>query len=319
MFTRRRLKIKLLFIQLLTIIPFLIFIFYLFDLWYDARRSQVLSENLNYTRLVGENIKDFIVREEVATKIISEPSFYDTLMKNKEGATLILENILAKTPELYNITIADTNGMILATTLDIPKEQLPSYNMQDRDYFQEIIKTRQTATSALLVGKVTNEKLVISASPVIRNNELVAVVTTSVEVEKLKNKIENLLSKSKYASKYQIILLDNTGQIVFISNQSLPNEVERSVPINSEFYKRAKQGETYFMENVYFPIINKKVMGTSISVNSYGWVVISVVPIEEIFAPLVKIQSIIWLIIGSAILFSVAVSSYLIRKIKIVY
>ena len=70
MFTRKRLKIKLIFIQFFTIIPFLIFIFYIFDLWYDTRRSLVLNENLNYAKLVGENIKDFIVKEELITKII---------------------------------------------------------------------------------------------------------------------------------------------------------------------------------------------------------------------------------------------------------
>ena len=51
-------KTKLFLIQFLAIIPYLLFIFYLFDLWFETSRSHVLEINLNEAKLLSLYLHD---------------------------------------------------------------------------------------------------------------------------------------------------------------------------------------------------------------------------------------------------------------------
>ena len=317
----RKLKIKLLIVYLFSILPFLIFIFYLFDLWYDTRRTQVLEQNINYANLAGEFLNNTIKDGQITTQIIADdPYFINLLTKSdsdKEALILYLRNIINKLPYINSINIFNPDGFPLASSSESVNEQ-DLINTKDREYFQEVLKTKKTVISPMTIGRYSAKRLVIIASPMVRNDKITVIITTTINIDFMKTSIENILKKENI-NHNTLILLDNQGQLVFIANQPYPKESELGLISANPCYQDAHNGNNYIIENKLLPIINKKVMGTCIPINHNGWVVANIVPVEELYAPIFKIQKFIWVIIGSASLFASGLFSFFLRKIRIVY
>ncbi|EKD95563.1 MAG: hypothetical protein ACD_24C00446G0002 [uncultured bacterium] len=316
----RRLKIKLLIVYLISVLPFLIFIFYLCDLWYDTRRAHVLAENINYARLAGEFTKDSLAKGELVSKIIStDPYFYTILLKNRVTADDFLRKAVNNNVnEIDNINILDLNGNILATTADLSKEE--NITLQNRAYFEEAIKTKKTAVSPSLVNRSTGKKVAMVATPVIKNDEVAAVIIATLDLEHLKSAMENIFNKKNQpVLKNTIILLDNEGRAVFVTQQPFPKEEEDKLLADTSLFIEARHGETHLIENQFLPLIKQRVVGVSVPVNNYGWVVVSVAETKEIFASLLTIQSIIWIITITGLLFAGSLFSFFLRKVKIAF
>lgn len=315
----RKLKVKLLIVYLFSILPFLIFIFYLFDLWYDTRRAQVLEQNIIYANMAGEFINTTIKEGENISEIMAQdPYFMEVVSKmDKEKANLYLKSIIAKIPLINSINLFHPDGTPFASSSDLVTQQ-SEIKTSDRDYFQKTLETKKMVVSSMTIGRYSAKRLLIIASPVMNKDEISEIITVTLNIDVLKSSVEDILKKQN-ATNNSLILLDNQGQLVFVANQPYPKEEEINLLAENQCYQDAHNGKNYLLENKSLPFINKKVMGTCIPINHNGWVVGNVMPIEELYAPIFKIQKFIWVIIGSALLFAGGLFSFYLRKIRIVY
>lgn len=314
----RKLKIKLLFVQLLAIIPFLVFIFYLFDLWFDTRRTLILQENINNAQLISLYINESFKKGLTLSSIIAADTFFhDNLLQNKQAVKNGLVNFRSKTEDFDGISIFDVNGKIISTTLDITDQQVQEVDISDRDYFAEAVNDKKMVVGNPIVGRFTGNLVVPLAAPLLIDNKVEAVVVTSLVVENLKQKVESNL----YLNSDKIVaLFDGNKQLVFTLHKPFPEEkVKGLMTDDTVFAKNLLYGKPQIIENQIIPLSEKPVSGALVALAEYPWAVLSVESTESIFSPLFKLQSIIWLIIFFALLFSVAAVTYFIRKVRIVY
>ncbi|MCJ7740679.1 hypothetical protein MUP32_05205 [Candidatus Microgenomates bacterium] len=315
----RKLKIKLLIVYLISILPFLIFIFYLFDLWHDTLRIQALRENTDFAKLAAEYVKESFQVGQITSDIIAQNNLYDVIVKDKENGRLILKDIIAKLPSVNSINIMNLDGSSLAFSFDNPKRE-EEINIQTKPYFQQALNTKKTALSTVIISSFSGKRLIITAVPLLRNNETVAIITATIDLEYLKKVTENVLEKKKHSDgKNTLMLLDDKGQIAFITNQEFLKEEELGLLSDTPYFREASKGKTSPIENQLLPIVNTRVNGVSVPVDHQGWVILRVVPVEELFAPLFMVQNMIWLIIASGLFFAGGLFSFYLRKIRIVY
>lgn len=313
----KKLKIKLLIIQLLSILPFLLFIFYIYDLWYDTRRSQILDQNINEAKLVGGLLRDTINNGlTLSTALAKDTILIKSVTSDKENADNILKDIATNLTDFDAIRIIDNKGSILASSQPISSPQ-ETISLSDREYFQELLQTKKDVVSTPLIGKYTNKYLIVIGSPILnKNNEVSGMVGISLDLNKFKSRIETQYLNNNHKN---VVLLDKNSQVVFLTGNDLPNHIDQSFWKNASFVLSAKKDKISLIENQNIPSSNKNFIGAVVSLDDYNSMVIYMEPMENVFAPLFRIQSVIWLIILASLLFSVSLISYFLRKIKVVY
>src|SRR4030042_6998466 len=88
----KRIKIKLLLVQFIAIIPLLLFIFYIFDLWYDTRKTLVFQENINIAKVSSLAIREVFSRGETIGSFLGGNDEFDKyLHKDKNKAKEFLK------------------------------------------------------------------------------------------------------------------------------------------------------------------------------------------------------------------------------------
>lgn len=88
-------------------------------------------------------------------------------------------------PNIESILIVDTNGagnILNGGSIDI----------SDRLYFQEVLLTKETAISIPMTSRISGEKVIVIAAPIIDNNNLLGVMGATVKSEYLQTLIKNM-------------------------------------------------------------------------------------------------------------------------------
>lgn len=85
--------------------------------------------------------------------------------------------------------------------------------------------------------------------------------------------------------------MDRKNNIVIVTNRPLPNKEEKLLFSNFEFIASTRENNKAYLDNLRLPFVNEPSIGTSLLASEYGWIVVSVVPVSEIFAPIWKTQS----------------------------
>lgn len=314
---QRRIKIRLFFVQLISILPLLLFIFYLLDLWYDTGRSMALKANITQVKLVAMFIDNSLTGGlRIGNNLAHDILLQQALAKDKEVSRGIIKNIITDAPEIASIGVFNRQGELVVNTLDLTSEQEKA-TITDREYYQEVLKTKKKVISSPLLGRYSGKQIIVMSIPIIKNDEVVNLINVSYKLDYLKNQIEKIIPASNHQN---IIVLDKNKQIIFLSNQTILAESNRSILADASFIKETQAGKTVVIENQPIPLLNnKRVIGAGVPITDFGWVVLSVEPIENVFAPFFKVQSVVWLIIFVALVFSISVISYFLRKVKIVY
>lgn len=312
----RHLKIKLIIIQLISILPFLIFIFYLSDLWYDSQRSLLLSQNIDKTNLINTFVQNYLRHGTVIFEALTEDTlFRKTLSRDPKAAGDILKTTAFYVPEVDNIVVTDQKGQVLSSSLNLSAEQ-EKITVFDRPYFQKVLREKKATLSDPIIGRFSNKWIAVLASPILEEDKVVAVIVTSLDLEQLKKEIEESLENN---GEKMVVLLDSQRQIVFTLGQPFPKESQKNLLADLPFVKKAKEGQLAIFENQELPMTRKPVIGVAVPMEEADWVVVSFEQMENIFAPLFKIQSLIWAILFVSLLFAISVITYFLRKVRVVY
>ena len=323
-FSHPKVKIKLLIAQFLAIIPFLIFIFVLFDLWYDTRRELVIKENLTTATVLADNINTYLYSGINTSAILSQDKVYELMNKadildKPQGIHLILKGIKDQLPFLSSLSFFNPSGKLIASSFDFA--DIPSdFDVSDRPYFRETISSGKPVISEAIIGRISGKNVVTMTSPVFENNKLVAVIASSVDLDKLKKNLETLLPE-KDDKDNQIILIDQSGKVIMSLNKDFPKENENIDLSTSSSIKQALENKTVIIDSEKLPTSDKLMIGAAVPINgnTIDWTIISVTSVDNIYLPIIKAQSFIWLLLLASILFALSIISYLLRKIKIIY
>jgi len=308
-------KIKLFFVQLIAIIPLLLFIFYLFDLWFDARRSQLIEQNIYEAKQTALYIEKLLEHGLNVASILTKDQYFSKLLTNDEKTAFsVLKNIVENSPYIHNIVALNKKGKILVASFELTPEQ-KKMAADDRDYFQKVLQTKKPVISEVLTGRLTQKEIVILSSPVLLNNEVEAVVNVSFNLEKTKENLENLPPPNGKI----LILLDKNDQLAFLISKNSYEIKDKFIFSNSPLLAKIKEEKVVFIDNQHFPILNKSVLGAAVISDKLGWKIISVQPSEEIFSPILKAERALWLILGSSFLFACTLITFFLRKVKIIF
>ncbi|MDX1373321.1 MAG: hypothetical protein R3321_12670, partial [Nitrososphaeraceae archaeon] len=159
--SHRKYKIKFLLVQLLSIIPFLLFIFYLFDLWFDTRRELVLKENLTQSKLISSFTQNaFTSIINAATVLSNNPDLYTYAQKNNPKANQIINDLNNQADIIDGIAIWDDNGdLILDTSLE-----KSDVSITDRQYYKEMLNQKKAVLSEPVISRIDGKNKVIAAA-----------------------------------------------------------------------------------------------------------------------------------------------------------
>lgn len=319
----QKIKIKLLVVLLAAITPFLIFIFYLFDLWYDTRRQLVIDENITTARLIATNInQSFQIGESTAVMVadqsINQVSQDTQPLRNTDELQEFVKGIQNKGSDLKEVGFFDLAGNIIATSVVLTPEREKA-NIADRAYFQETIRTKKPSRSGVVFGKLTGQYIIAHAAPVLQEGVVRAVTVSTFDVVQLKTKLESTLTNKNRV----IILVDSEKHVAFRLFEPL-EQIEKLQSITGNPHVQvASQGIETLFDFESFPAISatERFIGVTAPMGNQipHWVVVSMQPLSQIYAPLLQLQSSMWIILGSALIFSFALVSYVIRKIRVIY
>ena len=138
--SQRAIKIKLLVIQLIAIIPLLLFIFYIFDMWFDTRRSIALDNSINQARLIANTVEEtFKLGVNISAILATSPSFKARLNEKSNLLEGTLKTITANIEEINAVMISDAAGKIIGHSDTLTPQQERDITIADRDYFQELL------------------------------------------------------------------------------------------------------------------------------------------------------------------------------------
>ena len=214
LFIHPKVKIKILLSQILAIIPFLIFIFILIDLWYDARRTLILEQNLSNAQILESYITDTINHSRGIALTLGQQDIYAVLQKSgylsdKEKMKIVLKRIQERQPELHSISLFDPGGNLIETSFDYPPERAGT-NISDRDYFQMAVNEKKTVISNPLIGRLSKEYIVIVATPILIEDHIEGVFLVNFNLNHLKKDLEEAVK----GQNRRIFLIDSSGNII---------------------------------------------------------------------------------------------------------
>ena len=119
-----------------------------------------------------------------------------------------------------------------------------------------------------------------------------------------------------------IILLDQDGKIAFRLYQPIAETKDLDSIAANQYVQAAIQGQESVFEYEEFPGMPKDTyIGavTPIGTTSPHWVVVSMQSTKDIFSPLISLQNSMWIILVSALVFSILLITFILRKIRIIY
>lgn len=166
---------------------------------------QVYSNKILYNaEKIIENldILSGLIRTRASVKLSNEQEIQAMLSVINEG--------MQRMKQLDLITYVRADGMGLRPNGDI------DYNLNERDYFKEVMKTKKDFISDVIVSKVTGQVSVMFVSPVVINGNVEGMIVGTYSLNQISEMIKDVKLKN---SGYGFLFDDNGGIIV---NAAMP-------------------------------------------------------------------------------------------------
>jgi signal transduction histidine kinase len=183
-----------------------------------------VSENINYLIQLNEKETEKLASNEtVHTFLADEISVKATndyltgLMSSKEN------NALYK-----DFFILNTDGFITATTM----KSAENIDLSMRDYFKKSKTNLETVNSNILIARSDEELILITLTPIIKENELKAFAGIAIKAKYFSSFLKNMkIGESGY-----YIILDQNSRIVSHPDESLIAKSYDNITINESEY-----------------------------------------------------------------------------------
>ena len=188
-----------------------------------------------------------------------------------------------------DLYVFDAQGLLL---VDWPlKPGRRGLDMSSRDYIQGVIQTRQTVISKPILGKATQQPIVVVASPILnRENQLVGILGGVLNLSK-PNLLGSIANRKNGAAGYYYMVTKDRVRIAHpdpsLILKTVP-EGQTNKPLENAFmgFEGTQEGVNYR---------GLKGLFTFKRLKTTDWIMASVIPSAEAFAPIEDLsQRMIW-------------------------
>ena len=126
---------------------------------------------------------------------------------NAQACRLLLAELLSRSPEYTNISVAAPTGDVVCTGIPLAS----SINLGDREYFQRALATRDVAISGYLLGRISKKAAIVLAYPAVDARGTVsAVVVIGLDLRSL----NHLAADAQLPQGSTLLVIDKTGVIL---------------------------------------------------------------------------------------------------------
>ncbi|WP_436235274.1 sensor histidine kinase [Paenibacillus sp. LjRoot153] len=173
--------------------------------------------------------------------------------------------------EFEAVSFANKEGIVEFSTMN----QIGAY-ITERTYLEEAAKGHEYISDVLL-GKVTNQPMILFSAPVMnKKNQYEGVIYGTV---KLKT-IEQLMAQFRYGDSGESYLIDRNGYLI-TESRFQGNWKPLEFQLNSDILERAKQGIE--ITSTYENYRDKQVFGTYQLVNNGKWIAVNEIERNEVY------------------------------------
>jgi signal transduction histidine kinase/CheY-like chemotaxis protein len=238
-------------------------------------RSHEYQQLSDFAEHLDEKLKDSMnmlsnVGLNMGLDKLESPQKLEALLQREHALLTVYD-------DLY---IFDAKGLLLVDWPIKPGRRM--LDMSSRDYIQGVINTHDTVISAPLLGKATQQPIVVVAAPILdENNQLVGILGGVLNLYK-PNLLGAIATKKNGKTGYFYLVTQNRIRIAHPD----PSLILKRVPegsVNTPF-EEAMRG----FEGTQEGRNSRGLQGlfTFKKLASTGWIIASVIPSEEAFAPI---------------------------------
>jgi PAS domain S-box-containing protein len=173
----------------------------------QAERGKIELETLRFATSGATIADEFVTTVDQVLMTLAETP----MVKRKIGWLLdpLVKDIKLKSPNFLNLVVVDEAGGLLASAVDPPRGRQVSY--ADREWFQEVSRTRRPVTSELITGRLTGLKHVVLAAPVFdRSDRFIGAIAAPIDLQGLLKAFGRLMLPNDAT----VILLDRRGTVL---------------------------------------------------------------------------------------------------------
>ena len=253
---------------LVAVLPLLFSIIVTFEQTEQTTIQAVFEANRNLAANIAEDIDAMFIEKVRLLKIVANNAEIKSADPLRQ--TAVLRDLYFHSGDIGIALLADSQGKLIARSDDQP---IAGISYFDRDYFQQILRTRTTAISEVIQSRSTGQQVIGIAEPVIGwNGEFLGAVIINVELEKLGQRI----TKTKIGLTGYAILVNEAGHVLVHPDSGIvatSANLFRMVPELAVSFK-----QTGAMEYEYEG--QKKLAGYSFAPTP-GWGLIVQQPLDE--------------------------------------
>ena len=170
---------------LVSVLPLLFSIIMTFEQSERTTIQAVFEANRNLAANIAEDIDAMFIEKVRLLKIVANNAEIKSADPLRQ--TAVLRDLYFHSGDIGIALLADSQGKLIARSDDQP---IAGISYFDRDYFQQILRTRTTAISEVIQSRSTGQQVIGIAESVIGwNGEFLGAVIINVDLEKLGQRI----------------------------------------------------------------------------------------------------------------------------------
>lgn len=205
---------------------------------------------------------------------------------NKAEQISALRSLVNEMADVSNAYVTDLNGQQIA------RDSGPYSNIADRDYFRDVLRSKNVSVSDVLTSKATKKQIIVLSCPIREQDKLIGVLSMVINADIFGNKVKELAVNNAGMTAY---VVNNKGEIIAhsaINSLDKMNGYDSTEPVRLALDGR--QGSL---------IYNKKLVGYS-PVDGVNWAAVVESSPEEAFVTTKKqiVFSVIAFIITAVII-----------------
>ena len=124
---------------------------------------------------------------------------------NKAEQISALRSLVNEMEDVSNAYVTDLNGQQIA------RDSGPYSNIADRDYFRDVLRSKNVSVSEVLTSKATKKQIIVLSCPIREQDKLIGVLSMVINADIFGNKVKELALNNAGMTAY---VVNNNGDII---------------------------------------------------------------------------------------------------------
>ncbi|MGM9571931.1 MAG: methyl-accepting chemotaxis protein [bacterium] len=124
---------------------------------------------------------------------------------NKAEQVSALKSLVNEMADVSNAYVTDLKGQQIA------RDSGPYSNIADRDYFRDVLRSKNVSVSDVLTSKATKKQIIVLSCPIREQDKLIGVLSMVINADIFGNKVKELALNNAGMTAY---VVNNKGEII---------------------------------------------------------------------------------------------------------